>query len=540
MGMLKKTVKTNKEVVSSLSDELGIPDEKIPILVEKMLQNNKARDTLFRALGEFFGRRDILRAFAFGAGTSLGLMGLASARTVITDKNIQITDPDTNIEWYLRTPLPFSAIVGIEDGKVKAYDWKGNLIAKGEAGVDDASVIQKVLDLLPTNGKLVIVGEFVIRNKLNFKSNIIVDASQAIMKPVNVDCFKLESKDGSQIENVTLFVGEIDGSLSERSSGISGQVKNAKIYCFGKIHDMPDDAIYLTNSENVDIFHPYAENCAINTIEIDSATVAPCKNITIYEPKIYYGKVGILVADSENGGHENITIIGGECAYNNVNGIQFKSATVGNKNCKAIGVKVHHNGEHGILIWGGITGITTVWVENCEVFNNGQSGTGYNGIHAFGAAADLRAEAIIKNNLCYDNQQTQTQEYGIYLSSGCFNCRVEGNDVRNNKVGGIYDYTGANVIKRNIGYLTENSGTATFSGDGSTTDFLIGAHGLAVTDPSKIVVKVTPISADAIAASPCVGYVDPNDNTKIRVKFASAPASGTDNVKIIWKAEVVG
>jgi len=93
--LLKKTVKTNKEVVSSLSDELGIPDEKIPILVEKMLQNNKARDTLFRALGEFFGRRDILRAFAFGAGTSLGLMGLASARTVITDKNIQITDPDT-------------------------------------------------------------------------------------------------------------------------------------------------------------------------------------------------------------------------------------------------------------------------------------------------------------------------------------------------------------------------------------------------------------------------------------------------------------
>ena len=104
------------------------------------------------------------------------------------------------------------------------------------------------------------------------------------------------------------------------------------------------------------------------------------------------------------------------------------------------------------------------------------------------------------------------------------------------------DGTEANITFRRCTIAdkpTENSGTATFSGDGSTTDFLIGDHGLAVTDPNRIVVKVTPISTDAIAASPCVGYVDPNDNTKIRVKFASAPASGTDNVKIAWKAEVI-
>ena len=94
-------------------------------------------------------------------------------------------------------------------------------------------------------------------------------------------------------------------------------------------------------------------------------------------------------------------------------------------------------------------------------------------------------------------------------------------------------------IRGNPAYPTENAGTTTFSGDGTTTDFLIGDHGLAVTDPTKIIVKVTPISADAIAASPCVGYVDPADNTKIRVKFANPPASGTDNVQIIWEAQVV-
>jgi len=36
-----------------------------------------------------------------------------------------------------------------------------------------------------------------------------------------------------------------------------------------------------------------------------------------------------------------------------------------------------------------------------------------------------------------------------------------------------------------------------------------------------------------------VGYVDPADNTKIRVKFSSAPASGADNVQIVWHAEVI-
>jgi len=90
-----------------------------------------------------------------------------------------------------------------------------------------------------------------------------------------------------------------------------------------------------------------------------------------------------------------------------------------------------------------------------------------------------------------------------------------------------------------FGTKYRNSGTASFSGDGSTTDFEIGAHGLVTNEASKIVVKVSPVSSDAIAASPCVGYVDPADNTKIRVKFASAPVSGADNVKIVWHAEVI-
>jgi len=84
------------------------------------------------------------------------------------------------------------------------------------------------------------------------------------------------------------------------------------------------------------------------------------------------------------------------------------------------------------------------------------------------------------------------------------------------------------------------SGTKTLSGDGVTTDFLIGEHGLGTTDRTKIAVVVTPASTDAINASPCFAYASDEDGDgayeSIRVKFSTAPAIGTDNVVIVWKA----
>ena len=154
---------------------------------------------------------------------------------------------------------------------------------------------------------------------------------------------------------------------------------------------------------------------------------------------------------------------------------------------------------------------------------------------------------IIEGLRIFDDQASPTQQYGIYVLGPY----VGGTVIRNCKVWNNVTkdvYIDASVTEKIVfegveGYATKSSGTATFSGDGTTTDFLIGTHGLAVTDPSKIVVKVTPASPDAIAASPCVGYVSDEDGDgkyeSIRVKFASAPAAGTDNVKVVWEAEVI-
>ena len=72
-------------------------------------------------------------------------------------------------------------------------------------------------------------------------------------------------------------------------------------------------------------------------------------------------------------------------------------------------------------------------------------------------------------------------------------------------------------------------GTATFSGDGSTTQFSI-AHGL-VSTPSKVL--VTPMTADAAG-----DFYVTADDTYIYVNYNTAPAAGTDNIKLSWYAEV--
>jgi len=88
----------------------------------------------------------------------------------------------------------------------------------------------------------------------------------------------------------------------------------------------------------------------------------------------------------------------------------------------------------------------------------------------------------------------------------------------------LYYYSGGSAY-----YYKRNSGSATFSGDGSTTQFKI-AHGLR-SAPSKVL--VTPASADARGS-----YHVTADATYIYVNYATAPPAGTNNIVLYWYAEV--
>jgi len=140
-------------------------------------------------------------------------------------------------------------------------------------------------------------------------------------------------------------------------------------------------------------------------------------------------------------------------------------------------------------------------------------------------------KVMIKNNIFIGGSSSSIAIFGVaqpghYVKDNI----VEGNDFRlwnGIKISGIN--TALNRVKANLGYTTENSGQAVFSGDGTTTQFRI-AHGLATT-PSKIL--VTPGSSNADGAL----YVSA-DSTYIYVNYATAPPSGTNNVVLYWYAEV--
>jgi hypothetical protein len=75
----------------------------------------------------------------------------------------------------------------------------------------------------------------------------------------------------------------------------------------------------------------------------------------------------------------------------------------------------------------------------------------------------------------------------------------------------------------------KNGGIATFSGNGTQTQFTI-AHGLAGTPKVAI---VTPASNDAKGT-----FYITIDATNIYVNYATAPPAGTNNVVLMWRAEM--
>lgn len=82
------------------------------------------------------------------------------------------------------------------------------------------------------------------------------------------------------------------------------------------------------------------------------------------------------------------------------------------------------------------------------------------------------------------------------------------------------------------GYTVRESGTATFSGDGSTSEFEVS--GLELSDPAAHVEVAPDLSSDATAVRGVNGASLSADS--FRFQFDSAPAAGTDNVTVRYTA----
>jgi hypothetical protein len=186
---------------------------------------------------------------------------------------------------------------------------------------------------------------------------------------------------------------------------------------------------------------------------------------------------------------------------------------------------VFSNLWHGILLSGTnvALGLFDCVVANNYVAENDRGRTqSYDGIRLDGAVR----KCIVIGNRCIDNDR-----YEISIESALAedNMVVNNNVIGTDHVAAIRNTAIRTLIKGNAGYVTENSGTAVFSGDGSNKTFTI-PHGLAGAPKSW---RVEAGSEDAKGDK----YVTA-DATNLSVTFDTAPPSGTNNVILVWQAEM--
>jgi len=416
----------------------------------------------------------------------------------------------------------------------------GKIEFEGEAGVDDTEVLRNVISSL-TPGRtwkeriIVIADRLVLRDYVDIYDYTILELYTKVIASSDFASSRLFGMQGNHSE---IRGGYIDLE-NKNAAGIL--VRGSYNTVRGTIvKNAGSTAVYVYIASHSKVCNVYTENCvptAISAYQSPDTHLKDCTLINsgadkITDPAIYLNDADDSIVE---GCYIDTTAQAGMQLRNSVNLRILKNHIV-------------NTGTEGIVPT--IVGDDTKH-DHYIIADNVIENPGTHGINAFGNSHIIKRNIITGVSGTYSGivlRNGNNSEvignyieapYGVTVLSDMAGALVVLNNVANCTTQGIRDNGVNTTVKHNIGYLTENSGTATFSGDGTTTDFLIGDHGLAITDPTMIVVKVTPISADAIAASPCVGYVDPTDNTKIRVKFASPPTSGTDNVQVIWEAQVV-
>ena len=521
---------------------------------------------------------------------------------------------DSSTKSWTTKVAPYSALVAKDDSTVWAEDSDGKTIASGEAGVDDASVIQSAINAVEAKlessreeevPKIVFQGTFTLKNTIKITKMLHLEGGKFdIQASLGFEVFDGD-KSGTDpqyagFERMTVIGNGNDafacrycanwffnrvrmfnvrrGLILERTWGdnqmmtacrIVGNPSNGE----GLVHVITPDND-ATNSFTIIGSSFYCDNDNAAVFKFEPQAAGSVWNLTFYD--VYSEGYGDFFAGEITNSFIHITHSGTkgnsylfnldvarrifihmQYAYGNLrfdelsySSIKIERIQPSRKDVPLINVVGGVISEISIIIAEGAVnsdvdyikiGETDEWYDRI-IIRDAWFGpyVGGRSIIAFGNGGRPYSCKVINCEFKDVNYHSDYPTcYALYYQG-------KGQIVENcafntlNKYEITNDFSGFKFINVKVGdSLFENSGTATFSGDGTTTDFEIGAHGLVITDPSKIAVKVTPVSSDAIAASPCVGYVDPADNTKIRVKFASAPASGSGNVKIVWYAEVI-
>jgi parallel beta-helix repeat protein len=151
-------------------------------------------------------------------------------------------------------------------------------------------------------------------------------------------------------------------------------------------------------------------------------------------------------------------------------------------------------------------------------FNNSATNSGFAGI-AIGSANN-----VVRGNRCFDDQATPTQAYGIMEVSPADLNFIVGNKLTQNGTGALLIVGPNTVVRQNLGYVTENQGSATIPAGSSSVTV---PHGLAKT---PAIVTLGPRASQVSGA-----YVSSRDATNITISVPAAVGAGAS---IDWYAQV--
>lgn len=452
-------------------------------------------------------------------------------------------------------PVPFDPTV---ESEYIIFQHAGSICVKNGrtgqiefSGSDARSTIQYALNA-PAAKKVVCIGDYLIDNStapLSISSDTIFELRGRLTALDRAKTLVVVNGD-----NVVLRGGIYDGN---RGTGVAG--------------DMPIRVIHVNDRKNViieelEVINGYGRGIEVDDgryVRICNVNVGNCwRNIMIYSTSYSLPRGHVLTniySERAQGGSGVDLGTVGYVTISNLISYEDSPVALAIDSCIQIYVK------HVISIFRGIALIYAGYNRCC--------GITIDGAFAGGAAGALAAEirssfditdvtlrdittqdisgdalvfrrtsgtGVIDNVRIYDIITRGTGGASICTDESVQHIEVAGGSVDKGMV--------INAVKRAVrgvkGFVTESSGVATFSGDGTTKVFSIASHGLSVlpADRTRIRGYVTPQSPSAEVASPVTLYpADLDGDGKyegLKIVFTTPPPAGTNNVVVKWYVEV--
>jgi len=464
----------------------------------------------------------IIAICVFGAGYFGGVVSAQTGTTTIEPSSFQ----------------EVASYIIFTDGST-VYARNGATGAIGYSGADASTVIQSAINALTNGGKIFIkAGTYTINSQINVNKTDITlfgeGRSTVIYSSADIIVF-YTTADHIIFQNL-LFKSGHDPEV---------QGTNRAIYGYGAT-DIKIVDCYITSDNNTAAWRIAFDFLSCKNVEISGCVGDGANNVfagrSCSDFNIHDNMITSPTDNAMDFGGYNITIrdnriyrstfsgwTGHEASFNGISitANSYNIVIFGNIISQMDGhaIYIHENsyfivvqknlvgecgkmtgGEIGIYIKGtsslhnkkirvndnivyksGRYGIVLEYVDYSECIgnvcvNNGQ----LDSTRGDGIRVDVATNTVVSGNVCYDDQATKTQTYGITAVGGSSSNIFVGNNVAGNLIGNMSISSG-NIVSENIGFTTEKRGSATITA-GTSVDV---THGLAGT---PTIVTVTPRS----------------------------------------------